>query len=586
MEIFSQKQRKSVVIFKNQSKYQIANNSNVVTNKMVKIETLVTSVSGQFLNSHLSILLEKRCKIFMKWKFSLDDKLTLNLTFHTVHFTTYFTDCKHGKLYISHLGHRESKYYCGKQPLFYYFTRLLLVDIVCEVKVYIFYNIKVFFTVLDKNLIETREDNLISDCDGLKTGWFLGRRTHLLLFYSMQTTKKKILLCDVSSGAFTFNVYDGPGISSDLLKPKRRYFEASTFQCVILLLDINFSNVSSKIPNTCLFLDFTSKSRKFIPKLFVSNETVFGFNTSSFCAEAFCLISMEANLGQQVNITVTSVLFSGEETHNCLKGGFAVSDSSDDHKDPEFQTVCHTFGNKEQSKRFYSSSSSLTLLVYSYKHYSDIKAEGIVSVTECKPVKLCLCKLGTQCFHGGEKPCLKYLKDIAQHTNSTFSFKQQPNEILVSVAVSDGKCVTLQFRRAEEDVANFPDKVTCGLAFTFPEIVRFDLTGVLQPLMIDGKHIKHCISFHKSGNSLEFVNTGNMGGRSFQQKPGVHVNINYGRSSEAQHSENLRVVPVRALITNSWIDLTVQKKIEEEQQEDFSLIVPLLDMGVSRLSQG
>lgn len=328
MKMFLLKQWKYGEIFKNHSADQIDNISNIVTREKVNIETLITTASGQFSSSLLLEHSKTRCQFFFKWMFSLDINLALNLTFLTVNFTTYFTDCEDGKLYILYEGHKFSQYYCGKQPLFYHFTSFNVVDIMCEVKAFIVHVIKVSFTVHDKHLVESMKHEDLSDYPGLENGWFLKSRTLMLLYYFMQVAKDKLLLGEVSRMGLQLlvSVHNGPGILSDKLKLQRGNFKASTFQCVVVLLNLDFSKSSSKhffLDSARSHLDFSSKSRH-VPKIQLTNHSMFTFHTSSFCAARFCLVNVKASHDEQVNVTVTSVLFSGEETQNCSNGGLPL----------------------------------------------------------------------------------------------------------------------------------------------------------------------------------------------------------------------------------------------------------------------
>ncbi len=212
---------------------------------------------------------------------------------------------------------------------------------------------------------------------------------------------------------------------------------------------------------------------------------------------------------------------------------------------------------------------------------------GIISLTKCKPIKLCLCKLGSKCFSGSQQHCAEYINDITKHTSTRFAFKEQKSGVAVHVSVPDGKCVILQFRRAESDLPHFSDRFMCGFPLAFTGIVRYYITGTLQQLQLDWKHIPICcieMQCHGgiSGRSLEYVKVQETS--TFYQNPDGHIAIHHGRSATEQHPMSLRLVPVRTVITNSWLDVTIQKNrghVKRDNMDVFALLLRLIPLQVS-----
>ena len=95
-----------------------------------------------------------------------------------------------------------------------------------------------------------------------------------------------------------------------------------------------------------------------------------------------------------LNITVHHLEYKGKNHSSC---GFAGITSYDIFSNRTFQkisTLCHSNNNQEYKYRnMYTGNSSMLLVLYSYKKYSDFSLELLVSISECKITRVNICKL-------------------------------------------------------------------------------------------------------------------------------------------------------------------------------------------------
>ena len=118
----------------------------------------------------------------------------------------------------------------------------------------------------------------------------------------------------------------------------------------------------------------------------------------SCCSGATCshLLQVFAPIRSFVNITMTTYTFTGQPNYHCVYGGVAIHDLNNFI---ETFLVCNKHSHYTdtllsfQPRSFYSSNSSLLIVMYQYKEYSSLSAKAFFSVTSCQGVQLNLCAL-------------------------------------------------------------------------------------------------------------------------------------------------------------------------------------------------
>ena len=115
------------------------------------------------------------------------------------------------------------------------------------------------------------------------------------------------------------------------------------------------------------------------------------------------LFSLKWNMGFYLNLTLTSVHFSGESSHDCRYGGISIYDDGHPLLD-----ICENYGTENiitpnDYSKYYSMlmsprpsrniySSNLILVSYTYHVFTSLNFSISVSSTFCEPVQLQLCK--------------------------------------------------------------------------------------------------------------------------------------------------------------------------------------------------
>ena len=129
------------------------------------------------------------------------------------------------------------------------------------------------------------------------------------------------------------------------------------------------------------------------------------------CTKTLCSIFIATELEYQINVTAISILTANPYDFNCLYAGIVVGETfTNEYK--ESKTVCTNNVNSlsDQSFSFYSSNSSLILVMFWYKGYNNINASLKISVTQCKPILIDLCVLHLFCVK--TENCTSYLKVV------------------------------------------------------------------------------------------------------------------------------------------------------------------------------
>ena len=132
--------------------------------------------------------------------------------------------------------------YCGIQSNMACYSQQKYINIALSVIVYLFYNIKLSFSVIDSNKIisvSIKKIKLIQACE-------LQRYEHVEVFYlSVENFKQMIIHFYGNKSAIV--VYDGPGTFSRILIPMNlmkhnNTYLASSFQCVIYKCEFHSRN--------------------------------------------------------------------------------------------------------------------------------------------------------------------------------------------------------------------------------------------------------------------------------------------------------------------------------------------------------
>ncbi len=203
-------------------------------------------------------------------------------------------------------------------------------------------------------------------------------------------------LCLKVLTGFTFFVFDGPGLQSQILDTfiKGTYIETSSFQSIVQIISHNFSentnisfhgldqyferNLSLYHLGLTLNVDAEHFSQIFFPTFFYVNK-------------------LTTERQSAIEVTVSFFAYHGAASHQCNFGGIAFVNK----RNISFVKT-QTFCNKEISTenktwntpwKIYSTSPEAYLVLYFYHPYSTIKFQAKVTSTVCKVIHITVCNI-------------------------------------------------------------------------------------------------------------------------------------------------------------------------------------------------
>ena len=409
--------------------------------------------------------------------FNLHFKTSLKVTFPMIYVGTESTiDCHNKFLEIKT---KTTSWYCGFLPQFDYFgnSRHISIRMVCMRCKKLLVEFK--YTLIDNNIIESRQlrlkislskrlfsnyvqynflkdykdkgnvlyyfqkkakykpdiqvvdINLLNYPNPLHVNTVRGKLTYLSHY--IQIRKMFQMLVFVKNASLQLTVFDGPGTNLKLLKdkqgsPTEMYFITSTFQCILYtFLELNMPQEQT--------LRYRQRPLNYLQKVKVSdvkNKTstspaLFTFPNHA-CSQMFCLVYFHTSISLQINISLLEMKREGLYKHVCSYAG-AVSAEYIGPKYREGSTQCEDYGLHLLSRSFYSSNSSLLLLVYWYKEFSQLSVAFTVTVSKCRSrsVNIDPCYYRYKCLTGGVKSvvddfCKSYLLHVAKFSGTSFTY--------------------------------------------------------------------------------------------------------------------------------------------------------------------
>ena len=166
------------------------------------------------------------------------------------------------------------------------------------------------------------------------------------------------------------------------------------------------------------------------------------------CFYQLCVVSIYAESGQHVNVTILKMTTYELCDRSCRYSGLVAGEKlRDDYSQSD--TLCKNHDQANfTSRSFYSYNSSLKLIMYWYKGYSDIKVSVHISQTNCEPLKIDVCKIDTYTCIQSECNYFQseynyYLKNVTKYSlneiynvGKYFYFKQTNGKRCVGFSLS------------------------------------------------------------------------------------------------------------------------------------------------------
>ena len=416
-----------------------------------KNQSVIKPASG-----HIHEWYEKNSKKWSerRWRFyqrdihyHIDYKLSLNITFIEINFNTikWKNSCnaKESMLLIKSIKDSINDHkYCGVYSLFYHYSRFKNIAIQIADFADQQYSINLIFSVIDSNFVYSvkwsQEQNHLSVI--IPYHQYLIKRTNLVTSYLIRVPKiYRIIFEKNLFYKKDYVIFDGPSFLSNIIKTKQEQVYTSLFVCIVQFLHISYKNNNS--------LNFTAKQLQILNVVNIQNHpSSITFNVpNTKCKYNLCLTCFLTSSELQVNLTVFHIVGAGKYTFQCPEGGILTMEHLNS-KYMESVVLCEEHdGNKVPSRSFYSSNSSLILMMYWFGKKINVSIS--ITLTRCQPVHIepCVYYLLTckSAFHAKD-----YLKKITKFSklqliqNDFIAYYDQENLILFDT--SKMECAVVQ----------------------------------------------------------------------------------------------------------------------------------------------
>ncbi len=385
------------------------------------------------------------------WHFTLDERLSLNITFidvqfigGAVNFVNGSLHCDLGNLKILKHNHRDYPFlFCGQKSIFSVFPRFSKLSVLVQVSYSALYTLRAAFVVLDKNaIVSIKKDSPFGHLKPHLTHQI--RKSFLSFVLLIQVQKTRHILILPQMNLIDLLVLNGPGFQSKQIEPIDGIFTSFGFHCLLQILiyfkkTYNESRLkyATNLSSTA-HMNWTTKLNFHLP-------------FSDFCDGTICLLHIHTQ-HLHVNATVLGVTYQGKQSETCKYGGFTAAEMVEGIYQ-ENSILCQTHnGSSSQGRSFYSSKSSLILVLFWYLEYSNISTSLLIDSTPCQHVRLCPCTLSSLCKRNTSL-CTDYIEQQIEATHFTSSeiyvgekspYRDYP---LVFVDVGELSCIVLSFHR-------------------------------------------------------------------------------------------------------------------------------------------
>ena len=419
-----------------------------ITEPVGNLYTTEKDLKSQFFNKFLDRPIYRK-----HFLFELSNSLRLKLAFERIFFSSFYsTGCHFGNMTV--FATMLEQVYCGQHPFseLYPMSPKVIIQIVTEG--FMYYNIKVFFSIIDIKILETysEKQNEIQENRNFKFVFWLRQDGAFISHVHIHVYKFQYLVISLKNKAFSsYLFYDGPGTESKIVnseKTTREIFTTTSFQCTMFIFTKLYSNVVYQE------LSITAKNRNIrtihlneSSTLVLPNVDLTGCNTDSIT----CAITTVAPPGLHINVTTLHVELNGVMDSMCSTGGVAAYEHDARGKYSEVATFCHSFSQIHTARNIYSQSSKLMLVWYTYKEYNNLEVSFHISSTSCTPVPINIWENHAFCdyFDSDGSACPEYLTNTMTDTPLTLELDcDQMGQFKfcdgILVTMEDLTCVVIQ----------------------------------------------------------------------------------------------------------------------------------------------
>lgn len=391
------------------------------------------------------------------WAFNLNPKLRLNFTSVHLYFKSKYSAChlqqvkihkalpnivvrpmgtrtgyQAASVQVRNILRKNAFVFCGQHSTFSLYPSFSAVD----VRIIAFrpddLTLTVIYSVVDnKNTIHSLT-SLTQDPKPYITHTIGGDCA--VLSYCIKVQKVKHVV--IYTADLKVVIYDGPGFLSPIVKPNRsNVVSASSFECTVqVLYEINKTHPVRFDSNLISTVQVHHQSSE--------NQTGVVFDLPWPKYDTIpSVVSIQAETGLQINATVLVMRCIGLASITCKYAGLTAAEAFP-HGYKEHVVMCHNHNiSSRPYKSFFSSNSSLIVILFSFKHYSSSVASLVVSGTSCKGTQIDICTFNNLCGLSTTKRCASFLKNkVDSLPNFQLSNKRQ----IVKFSIPVDTCYILQ----------------------------------------------------------------------------------------------------------------------------------------------
>ena len=408
------------------------------------------------------------CKV--TWIVQLDKKLALNLTFHSISFSTSPNNCCGGNVAVSnkdvYIGRcsncsADAFVFCGHSSLFYLYPAYRKVFIGNAAETDTVSKVSISYSVQDVDLVTS-----LNSHSGFLSPFILSKQINLL-FVLIQSQKHQHIILQQKNDQHCA-VYDGPGLKSKMITPDNNIFVSSSFQLVVVIVNSSFESKKK-------FIKYSLKQLQVKYTLDLNNagdgpHHVISGNTCKFSLSP-CLLNIIAQDKLFVNVSVIRAMYEGPISGNCMYGGLSILEK-DNHSVSDRLSLCQSQDSSlQQSRNVFSNKGSLLIIIYWYEGYSVVNTTLSISSTKCKAVEMndCLFKFYCECvqfqkrifgmcqmMNTEKSKCHSFVKRIAQQFDGNIEFVHNqiyPGKLTIGrmvISLNNSECIVLDLSRKEK----------------------------------------------------------------------------------------------------------------------------------------
>ena len=356
---------------------------------------------------------QKLLRVPVLWRFNLDPKLRLNITFQSLHFITNWNNPQKGNVKLCGVKCTANKTLFsdhGIHPSFPVYPDLqdlaIQLEFISQARTN--FSIKVLYSIMDRKVLAMYPKERKQHWS---TAALFFHQNVVALTYHVQVEKSTLLLLqNLNITEILGIVHDGPGFLSPVLELKSSSLKLSSFQCILQLLASSMSRTESFVSIRSIV------SKATIIKAITQTES-FLFSSSS-CQNNPCVLHLKSSSNTQTKVTIKHFQYYSEEIMNCNFGAMVISDKLT-------HSYCQLYNTNLDPPDFYSKNPNFTIVIYWYKFYTFIKIILLAIEAKCKAVQLDFCT-HTLC----EKQsvlCYQYLSDALSGSNMSLQFFYGPH---------------------------------------------------------------------------------------------------------------------------------------------------------------